>query len=72
MSTDRFQAALRDGQETGDWSEVITLYIEAARDDAEAFYLTHAYIHALEANDPRAPDLKQRLVALGSDVEDTA
>ena len=72
VSEVQFQAALRDADATGNWSEVITLYIEAAQGEAEAFYLTHAYIHALEAKDPRAPDLKQRLVALGSDVDDTA
>lgn len=46
------------------------MYIEAARGEAEAFYLTHAYVHALESKDPRALELKRRLVALGSDIED--
>lgn len=41
---------------------------EATRQGA-AFYLTHAYVHALEANDPRAAALKQRLIALGAEVE---
>jgi hypothetical protein len=34
---------------------------------ARAFYLTHAYVFALEAGDPRAAALKARLVAEGAD-----
>lgn len=70
MSEDRFDAALGDAQQTGDWSAVISLYIGAALAEAKAFNLTHAYIHALEVNDPRAPGLKARLVALGSEIDE--
>lgn len=74
MAQARFEATLRGAQATGDWSAVISMYIEAAEGDAErdaeAFYLTHAYVHALEAGDARAMGLKARLVALGSDRED--
>lgn len=72
MAEDRFEAALRDAEFTGDWSAVISLYIEAATGEAEAFNLTHAYIHALEAGDARAPALKARLVALRAEIEDQA
>jgi hypothetical protein len=37
---------------------------------ARAFYLTHAYVFALEAGDPRAAALKARLVAEGADRAD--
>ncbi len=47
------------------------MYIDAAVGEAEAFNLTHAYIHALEASDPRSGPLKQRLIALGAEVPDT-
>ncbi|WP_341861197.1 hypothetical protein [Gymnodinialimonas sp. 57CJ19] len=73
MSHPRFEAALYHGQQTGDWAQVITQYMEAAEAEATeqgaAFYLTHAYVHALEAGDPRADTLKQRLIALGAEVE---
>ncbi|ABD54805.1 hypothetical protein [Jannaschia sp. CCS1] len=74
MTADRFEAALRTARGTGDWSDVIALYLKAAEAEGDpqgtAFYLTHAYIHALEAGDPRVPSLKTRLVALGADVPD--
>jgi hypothetical protein len=73
VAADRFDAALRQAAKSGDWSEVIALYVEAAEAAAEArgaaFYLTHAYVHALEAGDPVAAVLKRRLVALGAEVE---
>nr|WP_284266741.1 hypothetical protein [Roseicyclus sp. Amp-Y-6] len=52
---------------------LIGLYAEAAETatgTAAAFYLTHAFVFALEAGDARAPVLKARLVALGADVPD--
>ncbi|GAB5446481.1 hypothetical protein [Gymnodinialimonas sp.] len=70
MAEDPFEAALRRARATGDWSAVITMYIDAARGESEAFYLTHAYVHALETGDTRARALKQRLVALGADLDD--
>jgi hypothetical protein len=48
---------------------LIALYLEAGNtaqaDEAAGFYLTHAYVFALEAGDLRAPDIKARLVAMG-------
>ena len=39
---------------------------EEARDpDAAGFYLTHAYVYALELGAPEAEDLHARLVAQG-------
>lgn len=46
------------------------MYVEVAEGESEAFYLTHAYIHALEMGDDRAPMLKKRLVALKADQYD--
>jgi len=53
----------------GDRPALVALYCEAAEaargDEARYFYLTHAYIHALEDNHPQAPALRARLVAAG-------
>ena len=39
---------------------------QAANDDtARGFYLTHAYVFALEAGDPRAENLRAELVNMG-------
>ena len=50
-------------------SALISLYTEAADStddiDAACFYLTHAYIFALEAGDPAADALYTRLKAQG-------
>jgi len=39
-----------------------------AADEAQGFYLTHAYVFALEAGDPRAHDIKVQLVAMGREL----
>lgn len=48
---------------------LIGLYTEAAdqaQDEAaQGFYLTHAYIFALEAGHSAAPALRARLIAMG-------
>lgn len=53
----------------GDRDALITLYIEASEaatnDVASGFYLTHAYVFALEACDARTEALAQRLRAQG-------
>ena len=50
-------------------SALISLYTQAADStddiDAACFYLTHAYIFALEAGDPAADALYTRLKAQG-------
>ncbi|GGH19971.1 hypothetical protein SAMN05444007_101316 [Cribrihabitans marinus] len=55
-----------------DRSALVRLYTEAA-DRAEtrqamAFYLTHAYVHALEAGLPTAGHLRRRLAVLGCET----
>ncbi len=63
------QARLLGCHERGDHRALVGLYREAAdgADNAEAagFFLTHAYIFALETNHPDAPALRARLVAMG-------
>ncbi|WP_375255633.1 hypothetical protein [Yoonia sp.] len=62
---DRLLAAHADD----DRQALIALYTEAADStadtDAACFYLTHAYIFALEAGDPAADGLRTRLKAHG-------
>ncbi|SFR49233.1 hypothetical protein [Litoreibacter janthinus] len=62
-------AQLLAAHAAGDVDALITLYTraadEAAKDVAQGFYLTHAYIFALEAGDARADGLAARLRAQG-------
>lgn len=52
-----------------DRSALVSLYQEAANsaesDDATGFYLTHAYIFALDTGSAQAPALHARLKAMG-------
>ena len=65
-------AALLAAHAAQNTAALITLYTRAG-DDAEArndvarcgFYLTHAYVFALEAGAPQAPPLRARLKAMG-------
>ena len=54
--------------ESGDGRALARLYEEAAEtaatEDATAFYLTHAYIWALDTGDPKAPALRARLAEM--------
>lgn len=58
--------------EVDDRHLLVKLYAEAAdrANDADAcgFYLTHAYVFALEAGLPEAPALCARLVAMGREA----
>ena len=74
MSRDRaaLDAALLDAHHRGDLGALVRLYdeagtgAEAAGDpDAACFYWTHAYIFALEAGDPAALGLRDRLKGYG-------
>lgn len=62
-------ARLLAAHEARDGPALIPLYEEAALgaadDTARGFYLTHAYVFALEAGDPRAEGLRARLVTMG-------
>ncbi len=55
--------------EAGDKSELVALYTEAANLandlDAECFYLTHAYIFALETGAAQSAALHARLISHG-------
>ena len=65
-------ALLLAAHAAGDVPALAGLYEEAAdlaRDeglaDAAAFYLTHAYVYALDVGDPRAEEFRARLKAEG-------
>ena len=59
---------LRRAHDSQDGPTLTRLYVEAAdgasTDEAAAFYLTHAYIWALDTGDPAAPALRARLAAM--------
>ena len=61
---------------SGDLTGVIDIYLAAADSredegdvDAACFLLTHAWVHALEAGDSRARDIRARLIARGRENE---
>ena len=58
-----------DAHARNDLRELAALYTRAADAsqnlDAECFFLTHAYVFALDAGDRRATALKERLVKHG-------
>ena len=67
--------ALRRAHEAHETQALISLYTQAAETaeatgDAEAagFYLTHAYVFALEQGSTKAPALHARLVAMGRET----
>jgi hypothetical protein len=62
-------ALLIAAHSAGDTGALVSLYIQASAeahsDEAKGFYLTHAYVFALEAGDPRAQDLSDQLKSQG-------
>ena len=70
--TDDLDTRLLDAHAREDKPTLVALYTEAAEGatsiEAEGFYLTHAYIFALDIGDPRAAALKARLVAMNRDI----
>ncbi|KNG92306.1 hypothetical protein [Pseudaestuariivita atlantica] len=62
-------AALIAAHEAGDRPALVRLYSEAAdgaaSEEAQAFFLTHAYVFALECGAAEATKLRARLKALG-------
>lgn len=62
-------ARLLEAHQRDDRPALVTLYREAADramdGDAEGFYLTHAYIFALDTGDGRAGELHAHLKASG-------
>ncbi len=66
---DRLDARLLHAHDTGARHALPALYAEAAQTTqdprARGFYLTHAYVYALEAGLPEAEFLRAQLVAEG-------
>ncbi len=69
MTKVALDAALLDAHQRHDGAALVALYAQAADAaedlDAACFYLTHAYVFALDTGDTRAGDLRARLVAHG-------
>ena len=71
MSQDRaaLDAALIAAHEADDWPLLVRLYTQAADGaddvDAECFYLTQAYVFALQTGAEGADDLHRRLARHG-------
>ncbi|MEQ9694217.1 hypothetical protein [Shimia sp. SDUM112013] len=65
----RLDARMIAAHEAGDQAALVALYTEAAEAagdvDAHCFFLTHAYVFALEAGAPEAAELHARLKKLG-------
>lgn len=71
MTQAELDAQLLAAHAADDRAALILLY-EAAADGVSnpvqrSFYLTHAYVFALEAGSPEAPRLKARLIDMGSE-----
>ena len=73
MTRAELDAALLAAHVADDRGALISLYAQAsdgANDPvARSFYLTHAYVFALEAGDRRSAALKARLVSEGAEQE---
>lgn len=67
-------ARLIKAHEKGDRPALVALYQEAAQaaptKDAAAFYMTHAYVFALEAGLDIAPALRDWLIDAGRETPD--
>jgi len=68
LNEDALDARLLDAHARGDKAALVALYTEAAdmkeelQDiDAACFYLTHAYVFALDVGAPEARELHRRL-----------
>ncbi len=76
MNDASFERDILDAHASGDRREIALLYAEAASraersgdGDRAGFFLTQAWIFALEAGDPLADELRARLVAQGRETE---
>ena len=67
-------AALLAAHEAGDGAALVVLYQQAAAQaadiDAACFYLTHAFVFALEIAHPDMPAIRARLQAEGREPPD--
>lgn len=65
-------AQLLAAHESGDLSALVALYAQAAAQaetcDAAGFYLTHAYVYALELGAPQAVNLRDELIRMGCET----
>lgn len=63
---------LLSAHETGNKHALVQLYVEAADqstdETARGFYLTHAYVFALELGSDAAPELRRRLIGMGRET----
>ena len=70
--TGSLQTRLLEAHALDDRTALVDLYTEAAdtanNPTASGFYLTHAYVYALETAHPLAEKLHSRLVAEGRDT----
>ena len=66
------EACLLQAHAAGDTKALVALYAQAAdladAEEAEAFYLTHAYVFALQTGAPQRHALNARLVAMGREA----
>jgi len=71
MST--LQARLLAAHEQGDKAALVALYTQAADGtpdaDAVGFFLTQAYVFALETDHAHTPALRARLVEMGREIQ---
>ncbi|TCL09741.1 hypothetical protein BXY66_1798 [Shimia isoporae] len=69
--SDTLDARLLAAHAAGDKFALVSLYAEAAEsaadDKTRGFYLTHAYVFALETGDQRAAKLHEILKGMGRD-----
>ena len=65
-------AALIAAHAQGDKAKLVALYSDAAKaapsEDERAFFLTHAYVFALEIDAPETPDLRMALAQMGREI----
>ncbi len=70
--SDALDRKLLNAHERGDKTALVTLYSQAAdnanTDDAKYFYMTHAYIFALDTGHPIAQQLRAKLVIAGREA----
>ena len=69
---ERLNDALLAAHAAGNGAALVGLYREAASQEsdehARAFFLTQAYVFALDSGAPTAPELRDALVALGRET----
>lgn len=73
QNTADLNARLLEAHAAGDKQALVTLYAQAADGSADPgeswFFLTQAYVFALELDHPDLPALKARLVAAGRESD---